>query len=271
MEHPPGPGADVLDVVALGPGVLAGFSTRDGGVSADVWHGLNVGSAVGDDPDAVARNRALFADRVGAPVLFTTQVHGADVVRVGAHDAVDVSGRRADALVTTRDDVALGVYVADCAPVLLVDPVAHVAAAAHAGRPGLVAGVLQATVAAMVDLGADPARTRAVVGPCIAAASYEVPEEMRDAVVAAVPQAGGRTTAGTPAVDLAAGARAVLAACGVGEVAVDPRDTYRDARFYSHRRAVHARARATGRFAGVVRLLPAGGGRPVDGPTGTSG
>ncbi|KSW30333.1 peptidoglycan editing factor PgeF [Cellulomonas sp. B6] len=256
MPGEPAPTHDVaLDVVPLGAGVLAGFTSRDGGVSGGPWAGLNVGSAVGDDPVAVARNRDAVARRLGAPLVLVTQVHGADVVVV---DGADVAaGTRADALVTTSPDVALGAYVADCAPVLLADPVARVVAAVHAGRPGLVAGVLQAAVAAMVEAGADPGRTRAVVGPCIAAASYEVPAAMRDDVAARVPAAAGLTTAGTPAVDLAAGARAVLASCGVAHVRVDGRDTYVDPRLYSHRRAVHSGAPATGRFAGVVRLLPA--------------
>ncbi|WP_432458099.1 polyphenol oxidase family protein [Cellulomonas iranensis] len=254
MPGAPAPADDVeLAVVPLGPGVLAGFTSRAGGASAGPWAGLNLGSAVGDDPRVVARNRHAVAQRLGAPLVLATQVHGADVVRVGP-GGLDPEVR-ADALVTTATGVALGVYVADCAPVLLADPVARVVAAVHAGRPGLVAGVLQAAVAEMVALGADPGRTRAAVGPCIAAASYEVPAAMRDAVAARVPAAAGMTAAGTPAVDLAAGVVAVLAACGVGDVHVDGRDTYGDAALYSHRRSVHERAPATGRFAGVVRLV----------------
>ncbi len=251
-----------LETVPLADGVLAAFTTRAGGSSAGPWQGLNLGSAVGDDPDAVAANRRVVQDAVGAPLVLATQVHGADVAVVGAAGA-PAGDLRVDALVTRSCDVALAVYVADCAPVLLADPVAGVVAAAHAGRPGLVAGVLQAVVAAMVDEGADPSRTVALVGPCIAAASYEVPGAMRDDVVAVVPEAAGTTAAGTPAVDLAAGARAVLRRCGVDDVRLDGRDTYTDARLYSHRRAVHAGLPATGRFAGVVRLLA--GTRPTGG------
>lgn len=258
MRDRPGPAGDVhLDVVPLGPGVLAGFTSRVGGGSGAPWQGLNLGLAVGDDPGVVTANRQALGRRLGVPVAFATQVHGADVLVVTPADAP--VERRGDALVTTSTDVAVAVYVADCAPVLLADPVARVVAAAHAGRPGLVAGVLQATVGAMVRAGASAARIVAAVGPCIAAASYEVPAAMRDDVAAAVPEAAARTAAGTPAVDLAAGARAVLLRCGVGAVHVDGRDTYRDAGLYSHRRAVHERAAATGRFAGVVRLVDADG------------
>lgn len=250
-----------FDVVDLGPGVRAGFTRRGGGVSAPPWDGLNVGLAVGDDPAAVAHNRRLLADAVGAPVVFATQVHGRGVVVVdaAAAGAAATSGvTEADALVTTGTAVAVGVYVADCVPVLLADTAAGVVAAAHAGRPGLVAGVLEATVAAMERLGARPSRVRAVLGPCIAGASYEVPAAMRDDVAAVVPEAAARTRDGAPAVDLRAGARAVLARCGVTSVRVDGRDTYADPQLYSHRRAVHADPAdpRTGRLAGVVRLLP---------------
>lgn len=253
MHVRPGSADDVtFDDVPLGPGVLAGFTTRAGGRSTGVWRGLNLGALVGDDPDAVAANRAALERRIGARVVFATQVHGADVVVVGPHDE---GGVRADGLVTTSPDVALGVYVADCAPVLLADPVARVVGAAHAGRPGLVAGILQQTVAAMVRAGADPAQVVAAVGPCIAGASYEVPASMRDDVAAVVPEAAARTASGTPAVDLGRGVAAVLRRCGVVDVRTDGRDTYAHPSLYSHRRAVHEGTALTGRFAGVVRLV----------------
>ncbi|MBF0689619.1 MAG: peptidoglycan editing factor PgeF [Cellulomonas sp.] len=255
MRGRPGPLDDVpLDVVELGPGVLAGFTSRAGGTSVGPWRGLNLGMRVGDDPDVVTAHRRALERRVGAPVVFATQVHGARVVRVPQETADET---RADGLVTRSGAVAVAVYVADCVPVLLADPVARVAAAAHAGRQGLAAGVLQATVEAMVRDGADPSRVAAAIGPCIAGASYEVPAAMRDEVAAVVPEAACLTPAGTPALDLAAGVRAVLLRCGLAPSAVhvDGRDTYRDAALYSHRRAVHDGVATTGRFAGVVRLL----------------
>jgi len=259
VRERPGPLDDVpLDVVELGPGVLAGFTSRVGGASVGPWRGFNLGLRVGDDADVVTAHRRALERRVGAPVVFVTQVHGARVVRVPQETAHET---RADGLVTRSSDVAVGVYVADCAPVLLADPVARVVAAAHAGRQGLVAGVLQATVDAMVRDGADPARVVAAVGPCIAGASYEVPATMRDEVAAVVPEAACLTAAGTAAIDLAAGVRAVLLSCGLAPTAVhlDGRDTYSDVALYSHRRAVHDEVAATGRFAGVVRLLGTSG------------
>lgn len=253
-DHVSYPAPDVmLERVDLGPGVLAGFTTRTGGASVGVWRGLNLGSRVGDDPGAVATNRRALAGLLGAPVVLPRQVHGTDVLVVTGPEQEDSP---ADVVVTRSQELAVGVYVADCAPVLLADPVARVVAAAHAGRAGLVAGVLQAAVAAMLDQGAALPRIVAAVGPCIAAASYEVPAALRDEVAAVVPEAAGRTATGTPAVDLAAGALAVLRRCGVRAVSLDGRDTYAHPELYSHRRAVHEGASATGRSVGVVRLLP---------------
>lgn len=249
------PGGPQLLEVDLGARVRAGFTTRHGGVSGPPWASLNLGLAVGDDPVRVRRNRGLVAAWAGAPVAFATQVHGRDVAVVDGPppDGTD-SVAVADALVTTRTDVALAVLVADCVPVLLADPDAHVVAAVHAGRGGLVAGVLQAALAAMADLGARPQRVRAVLGPAVAGRSYEVPAELRDAVAATVPGTAATTSWGTPALDLSAGAVAVLRAAGVRRVDRVDRDTFVDPDLYSHRRATAAGA-ATGRFCGVVRLL----------------
>ena len=108
--------------------------------------------------------------------------------------------------------------VADCVPVLLADPEAGVVAAVHAGRRGLVAGVVEAAVAAMVAQGASVERVRAAIGPAIAGESYEVPAELQDEVASVVPQTRATTSWGTPALDLPAGVAAVLAAAGVEHV-----------------------------------------------------
>ncbi|GAA4628947.1 peptidoglycan editing factor PgeF [Cellulomonas oligotrophica] len=261
--------------VDLGPGVLAGFTDRRGGVSRGPWAGLDLGTAVGDDPDDVATNRRLLAERVGAVVTFATQVHGARVVtvdrpagsrggpRAGAPTSPDDDGAgvgEADALVTATPGVAVGVYVADCLPVLLADAGAGVVAAAHAGRPGLLAGVVEAAVDAAVAAGARPDHLVAALGPCIAGRSYEVPEQMRADVARRVPAAASTTAWGTPAVDLRAGAEAVLRSRGVQILHRDDRDTFTDPDLYSHRRATTApdpvAGARTGRLAGVVRLLP---------------
>lgn len=241
--------------VDLGPGVRAGFTTRAGGVSAPPWDELDLGLAVGDDPRHVRENRARVAAWAGAPVAWARQVHGADVHVLGSAAEADADAvGDVDALVTALPGTAVGVLVADCVPVLLADPVARVVGAAHAGRRGLVAGVLQAALGALVARGADPARVRAVVGPAISGPRYEVPEALQREVVAAVPATRCTTAWGTPGLDLPAGAAAVLRAAGVGDVRPTGWCTDTDERFFSHRRAQRA-GHATGRSAGVVALV----------------
>jgi YfiH family protein len=143
------------------------------------------------------------------------------------------------------------VMVADCAPVLLADPQAGLVAAAHAGRVGLLAGVLQATVERMMALGAEPGRIRAAVGPCAGPCCYEVGEELRAVAADVLSDAWARTRSGTASIDLRAGCRQALGQVGVTRVEVLDRCTVEDDRFYSYRRSS-----TTGRFVGVIRLLP---------------
>ena len=137
-----------------------GFFTRQGGVSSGPYASLNCSLSGGDERDAVLQNRARAARAIGAEpdrLVGLMQVHGADVVQVTTPWKAG-NGPRADAMVTTCPDIALGIITADCAPILLADLTAGVAGAAHAGWRGAVAGVIEATVAAMIDLGADPRR-----------------------------------------------------------------------------------------------------------------
>jgi len=249
-------GTPAWEAVDLGPGVLAAFTTRAGGVSRAPWDSLDLGLSVGDDEADVVANRSRLATWAGAPVAFGTQVHRAGVLVV--HDLQpDVrSVGVADVYLATDPGVAVGVLVADCVPVLLADPVARVVAAVHAGRAGLVAGVVGAAVTAMAEHGADLARIRAALGPSIAGSSYEVPAELRDEVGRRLPEAPTTTSWGTPALDLPAAAAGELARAGVGRVARVDRDTFTDPELYSHRRATAA-GTTTGRSCGLVRLLPA--------------
>nr|WP_053727778.1 peptidoglycan editing factor PgeF [Streptomyces sp. WM6378] len=227
------------------------FTDRWGGVSAVPYEELNLGGAVGDDPASVRTNRELAAGSLGldpARVVWMNQVHGREVAVVdgpfGPGDATAV-----DAVVTGRRDTALAVLTADCTPVLLADPVAGVAGAAHAGRPGMVAGVVPAAVEAMVSLGADPARIVARTGPAVCGRCYEVPERMRAEVAEAEPAAWSETSWGTPAVDVTAGVHAQLAALGVTDVEASPVCTLESLDHFSYRRD-----RTTGRLAGYVWL-----------------
>jgi len=239
--------------IDLGRGVLAAWTARAGGVSRPPWDTLNLGLNVGDDEAAVLANRARLSAWAGVPVVFGTQVHGA-AVRV-IRDVPDDprTAGVADAFVTTSAHLAVAVLVADCVPVLLADSQARVVAAVHAGRGGLVAGVIGAAVAAMVGCGARPERIRAAIGPCIAGSSYEVPAALRDEVARRLPEAPATTSWGTPALDLRAAAVGELARASVTDVECVARDTFTDDALFSHRRAAGA---PTGRCAGLVRLSP---------------
>ncbi|MFJ9596226.1 peptidoglycan editing factor PgeF [Streptomyces virginiae] len=228
------------------------FTDRWGGVSAVPYEELNLGGAVGDDPAAVLANRALAARSLGLDpdlVVWMNQVHGRDVAVVDGPWGADTAIPAVDAVVTARRGLALAVLTADCTPVLLADPVAGVAAAAHAGRPGLVAGVVPAAVEAMVSLGAEPARIVARTGPAVCGHCYEVPAGMRDSVAAAVPAARAETSWGTPAVDVVAGVHAQLAEAGVVNGLRSPVCTLESRDHFSYRRD-----RVTGRLAGYVWL-----------------
>ncbi|GAQ62935.1 peptidoglycan editing factor PgeF [Streptomyces scabiei] len=227
------------------------FTDRWGGVSAAPYEQLNLGGAVGDDAGAVTANRELAAKSLGLEpdrVVWMNQVHGADVAVVdgpwGTGDLPSV-----DAVVTTRRGLALAVLTADCVPVLLADPVAGVAAAAHAGRPGMVAGVVPATVRAMTGLGADPARIVARTGPAVCGRCYEVPEAMRAEVATVEPAAYAETSWGTPSVDVCAGVHAQLERLGVCDREQSPVCTLESRDHFSYRRDG-----ATGRLAGYVWL-----------------
>ncbi|AMW09945.1 laccase [Streptomyces qaidamensis] len=233
-------------------GAHFGFTDRWGGVSAAPYEELNLGGAVGDDPDAVRTNRDLAAKSLGIEpdrVVWMNQVHGADVTVVDGPWGSPHPIPSVDAIVTTRRGLALAVLTADCVPVLLADPVAGVAAAAHAGRPGMIAGVVPAALRAMADLGAEPSRIVARTGPTVCGRCYEVPEAMRAEVSAVEPAAYAETSWGTPAVDVSAGVHAQLERLGVRDREQSPVCTLESRDHFSYRRD-----RTTGRLAGYVWL-----------------
>ncbi|MDP9497924.1 MAG: peptidoglycan editing factor PgeF [Actinomycetota bacterium] len=230
------------------------FTTRRGGVSAAPWDSADLGLHVGDRVDDVCENRRRLARAAGLPVsrlVFAEQVHGAGVAVVDGEQDAPVAG--VDALVTRRPGLGLVVLAADCLPVLLADPVAGVVAAVHAGRAGLAAGVLAAALRAAADLGAQPARMRAVVGPGVCGGCYEVPDALADDVERLVPGTRTLTRQGTAGLDLPAGARSALAAAGLPDVHEVGGCTYEQPELlYSYRRDGR-----TGRHAGLVWLDPA--------------
>ncbi len=226
------------------------MTTRAGGQSAAPYDSFNLSIGVGDEPTAVAANRAMLAGALGlAPdaVVWMHQVHGSSVTVADGPVGGDIADT--DALVTTRPGLALGVLVADCVPVLLADEQAGVIGAVHAGRLGAVAGVLPAAVQAMTDRGASAAALEVLLGPAICGGCYEVGGYVQAEVEQALPGSACRTRAGTPGVDLHRGLTGQLRALGVTSVAIDPRCTREDPDLYSHRRD-----QPTGRFAAVTWL-----------------
>lgn len=223
------------------------MSTRAGGVSAAPYDSLNLGSAVGDDPEAVAENRRRFAAVTGAEAVWMMQVHGCRVIRLG-HDG-DLT---ADAAWTDEPGRACVVQVADCLPVLLARRDGRAVGAAHAGWRGLAGGVLEATVAALCDgSGCAPADLVAWLGPCIGPREFEVGAD----VLAAFPEGASHFVSrprpdGSPRwrADLPALARGRLQAAGVAAVAGGTWCTVEDrSRFFSYRRDG-----VTGRLAAAV-------------------
>jgi polyphenol oxidase len=237
-------------VSELGTGVSYLFTDREHGHSKPPYQAMNLALAVGDDPAAVAANRAGLAAEHGlsAGIAWMRQVHGT-TVRYADGRWPEAEPGPCDAVFTDVRGLGLGVLVADCAPVLVADSEAGLVGAAHAGREGMTAGVVPALIAAMTAAGARPDRMRAVIGPAICGGCYEVPEAMRASVSATVPQASCQTRAGTAGLDIVAGVRAQLAGAGVGSVRSDGRCTRESAGLYSYRRDG-----TTGRFAGLVWL-----------------
>jgi YfiH family protein len=207
----------------------------------------DVSLSLGDAADTDERRDALakFAGVSGTVPVLMEQVHGAEVVHVDV--PVPWADRPAcDALITSRRGLSLLARAADCVPVLLADPATGWIAAAHAGRPGLAAGVVPATVAALREQGAEP--SVAWIGPHVCGSCYEVPADLQDEVAAIVPEARSTTSWGTPALDLGAGVRAQLAAAGVTDVRTVDACTREDATWPSFRRD----GAAATRFAGAI-------------------
>ena len=241
--------------------VCHGFFTRCGGVSEGLFGSLNCGFGSGDSPQKVARNREIALDRLGlsAERLVTCrQIHSAAVV------TVERPWRReeapsADGLVTAVPGIALGVLAADCAPVLLHDPVARVIGAAHGGWRGALGGIVEATIGHMTALGAERARIRAAIGPRIGRTSYEVGPEFRRAFLADEP-GSKRWFAAAPReghflFDLGSCIAHRLARAGIARVEMADHDTVAEEdRFFSYRRACLRGERSYGRGLSAIAL-----------------
>jgi len=250
-----------LDALGAQDGVRHGFFTRAGGVSGGIYAGLNCGYGSGDSAEHVTENRGRAMGRLdlaGDALATLHQVHSPTVVEVTAPWPRGAAPR-ADAMVTRRPGVALGILTADCTPVLFADATARVVGGAHAGWRGALDGVVEATVDAMVALGAIRARITAGIGPCIGPRSYEVGEEFRARFLAADPATAALFVAGAAAgkwmFDLPSYVARRAVAAGIGTVEVCRRDTCAEPdAFFSYRRAVHRGETDYGRGLSAIAL-----------------
>jgi polyphenol oxidase len=242
-------------------GIRHAFFTREGGISNGIYATLNGGIGSHDEPRRVAENRSRMAAALGVPpdhLLTAYQVHSPDVLVV--ESPWEMQQRpRADALVTKQPGLAIAVSTADCGPVLLADGVAGVIGAAHAGWRGAANGVLEATISAMEDCGADRKHMAAALGPMIRQPSYEVGPEFIAAFEAQNPENrrffAPASRPGHALFDLARYIVARLAGAGVGEIEDLGHCTYSDAaRFFSYRRSTHRGETDYGRHINAIAL-----------------
>ncbi|WP_225723591.1 MULTISPECIES: peptidoglycan editing factor PgeF [Corynebacterium] len=235
---------------AVQPPVRKVFTNRNGGVSVEPYGSFNLGDHVGDDPAAVAENRARLARVLDLDrMVYMEQIHSPTVTEVTADllETLDGPVEATDALVTTLRGVGLAVLVADCVPVLLADETAGVVAAVHAGRMGARNGIVARTVERMCELGALPAHIHALMGPAASGENYEVPAEMAADVESKLPGSRTRTRQGTCGLDIRQGLTRQLLRLGVRQIDADPRCTIDTPEFFSYRREG-----VTGRQAGVI-------------------
>ncbi len=218
--------------VALGARTHAVFTTRLGGISEGSFASLNLGGRAGDSEEAVTSNRAALQRALQADLSLVAQVHGNEVFDADTvvdswntpygFDATGFADSKlrieSDAQVSTAHSLALGMFAADCLPVLLADDEAGVIAAAHCGRKGLMAGVLDSAIEAMCEKGAERSRINAVLGPCICGSCYEVGESIALDFEKRYPQTVTKTRFGGLGIDIAEAARIDLALAGVANI-----------------------------------------------------
>jgi YfiH family protein len=227
-------------------GVSHGFFTRQGGVSSGIHASLNCGPGSRDDGGNVTENRARVAELLGAEpdrLITAFQKHSADAV-VADRPWTDGKMPEADAIVTAKPGLAIGILTADCAPILLCDGEARVIGAAHAGWRGALSGIVEATVKAMSKLGAKPQRITAVIGPTISQKAYEIGADFVERFLADEPESSAffitDEFSGEPHFDLPGYVGERLARAGVGAIADLRLCTYcEETRLFSYRRSQH--------------------------------
>lgn len=244
------------------PHVAHGFFTRDGGVSQGIYEGLNCGIGSDDHAVNVIENRALVAEHLAkrrdTPLLSCYQIHSDKVITVDS-DWAEADKPKADAMVTNQPNIILGILTADCAPVLFYDPVARIIGAAHAGWQGALGGILENTIAAMQELGANHETIRAAVGPTIGSKSYEVSDDFYDKFIASDKDNSQFFWTGRDAqhhqFDLPHFIKARLEHAGVKKIWISDLDTYsHESLFFSYRRSCHKKEVDYGRQLSAIML-----------------
>jgi YfiH family protein len=246
--------------LAAASSIRHGFFTRRGGTSEGIYASLNCGLGSDDDKARVHENRRRAMAEIGfdeSALRTVYQIHSADVVTV-IDKSDDTRAIRADAMVSAQPGIVLGVLAADCAPILLADCENQVVGAAHAGWRGAVSGVIEATIAAMGSLGAEPSRIIAVIGPCIGQDSYEVGAEFPLPFQQQDPANDRFFTPGAREdhwqFDLTGYVLSRLAAAGVAAASALGADTYADEDLFSYRRTCHRGEPDYGRNLSVIAL-----------------
>ncbi len=241
-------------------GITHGFFTRQGGVSTGIYASLNTGRGSNDSQQAIGENRALIRKEMGADALCSLyQIHSAEVIEVTV-PWVPSDLPKADAMVTNREGLALGVLTADCVPVLFADVGAGVIGAAHSGWKGTQAGVIQSTVAAMEKLGAEASHIVAAIGPCISQESYQVDTLFRANLISADEKTESlfERDSSKPThylFNLKAYALLQCQRAGLSNIEMLPHDTYvQDELFYSYRRSCHRNESDYGRQVSAIML-----------------
>lgn len=230
--------------------VRAFFTDRHGGVSVAPYESLNLATHVGDDAVAVVSNRAVVQGIAGVPVVFMRPDHG---IAVATLDESYLDAREppvADVLITTVKGLGLATLAADCIPLLAHDASSGAVAIAHVGREGLRKGVVDATVAALIDSRRREAPLASVafsIGPCICGKCYEVSSDVRSAVSRRHPLAASTTSGGTPSLDLRSAVAGRLAELGFTRIVRHDDCTFEESRLFSYRRDG-----TTGRQAGII-------------------
>lgn len=242
--------------------VSYGFFSNAGGVSSDIYESLNCGPGSNDDEANVAENRKraayMLSDNRQTPVLSCYQIHS-NIVETVSHDWAD-NRPKADAMVTAKPGLILGILTADCTPVLFFDPAAHIIGAAHAGWKGALNGVLENTVTAMEALGASRKNITAMIGPTIHQASYEVGADFYSTFISNDTSYQGFFAAGKDSdhyqFDLPGFVEHQLAKAGINATRNTGIDTYTSPHHFSYRRTTHRQEKDYGRQLSAIMLMP---------------